>query len=91
MTNVIGKDVTVYCRYLFAVPVQGCITDVSNHDGAYEVFFYTNNPGGPNVTKHNGKFFLPEQCKVNESQTRGPRLRLATTKELFAELSARIN
>lgn len=66
MKNVKGMDVVVFCRYLFAVPVLGYITDVSDHDGAYEVSFYKNNPGGPNVTKHNGKFFLPEQCKIKE-------------------------
>lgn len=87
--NLIGMDVTVYDRYLFAVPVRGYITAISNHDGAYQVSFYTDNPGGPNVVKHDGRYFHPEQCKVEEPKDR-PKLGLATTAELIAEIKARI-
>lgn len=60
-----GKEVTVYCRYLFAVPVKGVITDVSPHDGSYKVDFYEGQHGGSNVTKQNGSYFLKEQCRVS--------------------------
>lgn len=60
----IGTEVIVYDRYLFAVPVKGQIIDISEKDGAYAVKFFKNNPGGTNVTKHNGKFFHHEQCRM---------------------------
>lgn len=65
MNKLIGKTVTVYDRYLFAVPVKGTIIEVSKKDGAFRVNFSPNNPGGPNVTKHSGKFFHAEQCKIH--------------------------
>lgn len=64
--NLIGKEVVVYCRYLFAVPVKGRIIEVAELDGAFSVKFHGTNPGGSNVTKHNGKYFHHEQCKVIE-------------------------
>ena len=64
--NIIDQEVTVYDRYLFAVPVKGVVTAISITDGAYQVTFYENNPGGPNVTKHNGKYFHHQQCRVRE-------------------------
>jgi len=87
--KLIGMDVIVYDRYLFAVPVKGCITAISDYDGAYQVSFYSNNPGGLNVVKHDGKYFHPEQCRVEEPKNR-PNLGLATTAELIAEITARI-
>jgi len=60
----IGKKVIVYDRYLFAVPVEGIITNISEKDGAYAVTFSDNNPGARNVQKHNGKFFHHQQCRV---------------------------
>ncbi len=65
--EIIGKTVTVYDRYLFGVPVRGTVGQVSKSDGAYMVTFFSNNPGGQNVTKHNGKFFLKEQCRIEEA------------------------
>ena len=57
-----GQEVIVYDRCLFAVPVRGVINNISN-DGALKVTFYPNNPGGSNLTQHNGKYFLREQCR----------------------------
>jgi len=65
--NILGKDVIVYSRYLFAVPVRGHIIGISSKDGAYQVSFYANNPGGSNVTKYDGKFFHKEQCRIASS------------------------
>jgi len=59
----IGQVVIVYDRYLFAVPVRGIIERVSSYDGALKIGFYLLNPGTPNVTKHNGKYFHREQCR----------------------------
>lgn len=64
----IGKKVIVYDRYLFAVPVKGTITHISDHDGAYAINFSGDNPGGSNVTKHNGAYFFTEQCKMIETE-----------------------
>ena len=89
MKNLIGMDVIVYDRCLFAVPVKGYITAISNHDRAYQVSFYLDNSEGINVTKHDGKYFHPEQCMVTEPKNR-PQLGLATTAELIAEITARI-
>ncbi|MCK4240847.1 MAG: hypothetical protein KAX30_04430 [Candidatus Atribacteria bacterium] len=88
--NVVGMDVVVYSRYLFAVPVRGYITAISAKDGAYQVSFYTDNPGSPNVIKHDGKYFLKEQCRVYPPKKGQPMLGLATTEELLKEISARI-
>lgn len=66
--ELIGKTVIVYDRYHFAVPVRGMITDVSGHDGAYQVTFFSNNPGAHNVTKFNGRYFLVEQCRIVEEK-----------------------
>ena len=67
--ELIGEQVTVYDRYLFAVPVKGYITNVSEKDGAFAVTFYNDNPGGHNVIKHNGKFFHHQQCRIREAKT----------------------
>ncbi len=61
----VGQRVTVYDRYLFAVPVMGVITGVSHTDGAFQIDFNSDNPGGHSVTQHNGKYFHQEQCKVH--------------------------
>jgi len=58
-----GQEVIVYDRNLFTVPVRGVINNISNDDGALKVTFYPNNPGGSNLTQHNGKYFLREQCR----------------------------
>jgi hypothetical protein len=58
-----GNTVTVYDRYLFAVPVRGIITE-TKHD-CFRVDFFTNNPGKINVNKHDGSLFLKGQCKVD--------------------------
>ncbi len=68
MSNLIGKQVTVYNRYLFAVPVKGTVIGLSDHDGALQVRFNDNNPGGSNVTKHNGGYFLRQECKLEEEE-----------------------
>ena len=65
MSDLIGKRVTVYDRYLFGVPVVGVITYVAKKDGAYAVTFDESNPGGRNVTKHSGKFFHYQQCRLD--------------------------
>lgn len=62
----VGREVTVYDRYLFAVPVKGEVISVSGHDGAYQVKFFTNNLGGHNVNKHDGGYFHPEQCRLGD-------------------------
>jgi hypothetical protein len=62
----IGRQVMVYDRYRFAVPVLGVIRDISSHDGAYQVDFYSGQNGGDNVLKHNGMYFLQEQCRLVE-------------------------
>lgn len=64
--NLIGREVTVYDRYLFAVPVKGRIVGIAEKDGAFRVEFYDDNPGGSNVTKHNGKFFHHQQCRLED-------------------------
>jgi len=64
MSN-IGKRVKVFDRYLFAVPVMGVITAVSSKDGAYQVTFDSNNPGGKNVTKFNDSYFHHQQCMID--------------------------
>ena len=87
--NLIGMEAIVYDRYLFAVPVRGYIASISDHDGAYQISFYTDNSGGPNVVKHDGTYFHPEQCRVTEPKERA-NLGLATTAELIAEITARI-
>lgn len=58
-----GNTVTVYDRYRFAVPVRGIVRE-TNHN-SFKVDFFTNNPGGKNVNKHDGKWFLKGQCKVD--------------------------
>ena len=60
----IGKTVIVYDRYLFAVPVKGRVRSISEKDGAYQVDFFSNNPGGQNVIKHNGGYFHHQQCEI---------------------------
>jgi len=62
----IGKEVIVYDRYLFAVPVKGVIAQISGKDGAFSVVFYDDNPGSANVKKHDGKFFHHQQCRFPE-------------------------
>jgi hypothetical protein len=62
--ELIGRRVRVYDRYLFAVPVTGKITHVAEKDGAYCVKFDTDNPGGSNVNKHDGKYFHHQQCEL---------------------------
>lgn len=62
-----GKTVTVFDRYFFAVPVRGIITG-TNHD-SFKVQFFANNPGGQNVKKHDGSWFLKGQCHVDEIET----------------------
>ncbi len=62
--DLLGKIVIVYDRHLFAVPVEGVIHSISEYDGAYQVIFFPDNPGGDNVTRHDGKFFHPEQCRI---------------------------
>lgn len=64
----IGRTVTVYDRYLFALPVKGCVTGVSDQDGAYRIQFFTGQPGGNNVTNHSGKYFMKEQCRIEVPQ-----------------------
>lgn len=64
--RLIGREVTVYNRYLFAVPVKGVITGVNSRDGSYSVDFYPNQHSGSNVTKHNGKYFFKEECRIKE-------------------------
>jgi len=66
--SVIGADVIVYDRYLFAVPVRGVIRSVAEKDGAYQVDFYQDNPGGLNVCKHSGGYFHHQQCEVLKSK-----------------------
>ena len=60
----VDQKVIVYDRFLFAVPVEGTVRSVSDKDGAYEVEFDTDNPGGKNVTAHDGKFFHHQQCRL---------------------------
>jgi hypothetical protein len=62
----IGSRVIVYDRYLFAVPVRGWVTEISDKDGALRVSFDDDNPGGHNVNKHDGKFFHHQQCRFYE-------------------------
>lgn len=58
------NTVTVYDRYHFAVPVRGIIRE-TNHN-SYKVDFFSNNSGGKNVNKHDGKWFLKGQCHVDK-------------------------
>ena len=65
MNNIIGMKVKVYDRYLFAIPVIGKVLEISHKDGALRVNFDgMNNPGGHNVTKHSGKYFHHQQCRL---------------------------
>lgn len=59
-----GNTVTVYSRYLFAVPVRGIVMETTKE--SFKVDFFTNNKGGSNVNKHDGSWFLKGQCKVDE-------------------------
>lgn len=65
-----GNTVTVYDRYHFAVPVRGIIRE-TNHN-SFKVNFFTNNSGSTNVNKHDGKWFLKGQCKVDEKIAEDP-------------------
>lgn len=60
----IGMGVTVYNRYLFAVPVKGIITNTNDALSCYQVIFWTDNPGGKNVNKHDGEYFFVRECIV---------------------------
>lgn len=62
----IGRNVCVYNRYLFALPVYGRVIGVSQKDGAYQVEFFDNNPGGSNVTKHSGGYFFQQECVLED-------------------------
>lgn len=67
-----GNTVTVYDRYHFAVPVRGTVKETNND--SFKVDFFTNNPGGPNVNKLDGKWFLKGQCKIDEKFEDKPEL-----------------
>lgn len=60
--DVLGREVLVYDRYRFAVPVIGVITDVS-HDGAYKIEFISDSPS---VLRCSGDYFFPEQCLLSD-------------------------
>ena len=64
MSDAKGKHVIVYDRYLFAVPVKGVVTNISDKDGAFQVNFFEDNPGEQNILKHNGKYFHHQQCEI---------------------------
>ena len=77
MSNIkgeVGGRVIVYDRYLFAVPVKGTITGISDKDGAFQVTFDSDNPGSPNVNKHNGSYFHHQQCEVTNAPSLSPEL-----------------
>lgn len=58
----VGDMVTVYNRYLFAVPVRGIVKDISSHDGALSIMF--NHDENKNVRKHDKGYFFPEECRL---------------------------
>jgi len=60
----VGRTVTVFDRYHFALPIQGCIEAVAEKDGAFKVGFYPNQHGFPNYMKFNHLYFFSEQCKI---------------------------
>lgn len=62
--RLVGRHVTVYDRYRFAVPVKGRILEVNPHDGSYKIDFFEGQHGGSNVTKFNGSYFFKEQCNL---------------------------
>lgn len=59
----VGDIVVVHNRSLFAVPVKGRVTDISSN-GALQVFFFNDNPGGQNVTKFDGTYFRRQHCRL---------------------------
>lgn len=63
-SDIIGKRVTVYNRYLFAVPVKGTIKSISPHDGSYQIVFDKDQHGGSNVNKHDLGYFFPQECVI---------------------------
>lgn len=75
-----GNTVTVYSRYHFAVPVRGIIKE-TNHN-SFKVVFFTNNPGGHNVNKHDNNWFLKGQCKVDENTAEDPEPKTPTHEEI---------
>ena len=79
-SNLIGCTVTVYDRYLFAVPVRGVITAVSEKDGAYQVDFFQE--GGQNVIRYSGGYFHHQQCRI---ETPKKISEAAATKEIYKE------
>ncbi len=61
----IGEEVTVYNRYLFAVPAKGYIVGISSMDQALQVVFPLEE--NKNVRKHSGKYFFKEECRKKGS------------------------
>jgi len=67
----VGDIVVVHNRSLFAVPVKGRVTDISSN-GALQVFFFNDNPGGQNVTKFDGTYFRRQQCRLITNDSTKP-------------------
>jgi hypothetical protein len=65
-----NKVVTVYNRYLFAVPVRGRIMGVSSHDGAYWINFFPGQHGNPDKRNSNdpskGSYHFPQECIIED-------------------------
>lgn len=66
-----NKDVVVFDRYMFALPMRGKVIDVADKDGAVKVIFDKDNPGNGagNISKHDGQYYHYEQCRVLEADT----------------------
>lgn len=83
----IGKTVTVYDRYLFAVPVRGTITNVSDKDGAYQVKLFSNVQAWQNIKKFSGGYFHHQQCRIDEEPApKAPTLKVAKRKVIMVDL-----
>jgi len=61
--KLVGRQVMVFNRHLFAVPVKGTIQSVSSHDGSYQIVFQE---GQANASKHDGSYFFPQECQLME-------------------------
>lgn len=58
----IGDSVTVYNRFLFAIPVNGIVRQISSKDGSLSIVF--DEDENRNVIKHNESYFFIEECRI---------------------------
>lgn len=58
----VGDKVTVYNRYLFAIPAIGVVYKIASKDGALSIIFDSNQ--SVNATKHNNCYFFQEECRL---------------------------